>query len=315
MKIPTLIGIALIIALIGSLGYWLLYGGNIIEQSNFKVSDLQTLNISNNTATVVWQTNLPVLGHVLYGESENLNLKSSDNRDIKNPAPRFTHFVTLKNLKPNTRYFYKIVNNSQSYPEKSLEFTTANLRDPDELNFSFIKPVKGTILNTNLNPIDESLIFFSIPGAQDLATFSSTAGNFIMPLKLVLDKDLKKVYNIPDGTPASITVKKQGLESKVQIIISDSTVNLPPVTIGTSLDLSKYAKPSISTILIRSKRQTSFDFNGDGKINSLDLAILREKAAKRNLPRPDDLERFDITSDGAITQEDVDVFSKSLVRN
>lgn len=314
MKIPTLIGIALIIALIGSMGYWFLYKGNTIEQANFEVSDLQTLNISNNTATVVWQTNLPALGQVLYGESENLNLKSSDNRDIKNPVPRFTHFVTLKNLKPNTKYFYQIINSSGSYPP-TLEFTTSNLEDSDNLSFSFLKPVKGTILNTSLNPIDESLIFFSIPGAQNLATFSSTAGNFIMPLKIVLDKDLKKVFNISSGTSAIMTVKKKNLESKVALIISDKTVNLPPITIGTSLDLSKYAKPPISTILIRSKRQTNFDFNRDGKINSLDLAILREKTTTRNLPEPEDLERFDITSDGAITQEDVDVFSRSLVKN
>lgn len=315
MKIPTLIGIALIIALIGSLGYWFLYMGNTIEQGNFEVSDLQTLNISNNTATVVWQTNLPAIGQVLYGESENLNLKSSDNRDIKNPVPRFTHFVTLKNLKPNTRYFYQTINSSGSYPPTLLEFTTSSLEGFDDLSFSFLKPVKGTILNTNLNPIDESLVFLSIPGAQDLATFSSTAGNFIMPLKLVLDKNLKKVFNISSGTSAIMTVKKKNLESKVAVIISDKTVNLPPITIGTSLDLSKYAKPPISTILVGSKRQTNFDFNGDGKINSLDLAILREKATTRNLPEPEDLERFDITSDGVITQEDVDVFSKSLVKN
>lgn len=315
MKIPTLIGIALIIAFISLSAYWFFYTSKSAETAGFEITNLQALNISNNTATIVWQTSSPSQGQVIYGESGNLDLRASDNRDIKKISARVTHFVTLKNLKPNTRYFFKIENNSSAYPETPMEFTTSNLDVDDNLNFSFIKPIKGTILNTNLNPVDESLIFISIPGAQDLATFSSTAGNFIMPLKLVLDKELKQIYNIPNGSSAEMIVKKQELESKVKIIISDSTVNLPPVTIGTSLDLSKYIAPPITVISIGSNRQTNFDFNGDGKINSLDLAILRGKASSRNSSGKEDIQKFDITSDGIINQDDVEVFSRSLVKN
>lgn len=246
MKIPTLVGLALILALIGSLVFWFFNSEKTQNKSNVETRDLQVVNISDTMVTIVWQTNLPTIGEVHFGESENLNYKSKDNRDLKKPNERFTHFVTLKNLKPYTRYFYRIINNSRSYPaypEKTLEFTTANINNPDDLNFSFLKPIKGTVLNTNLNPIDESLIYLNIPGAQNLATFSSTAGNFILPLKLVLSEDFSQVFNIPPDTQATLTIKKGGLESKINLSISASTVNLPPVSIGSNLDLSSYIKP------------------------------------------------------------------------
>lgn len=315
MKIPTLIGIALIIALIGSLGFWFFSREKTKNEPGFEISDLQVANIADNTATVIWQTSLPSIGQVLYGQSDNLNLKSPDNRDSKQPGARITHFVTLKNLKPDTDYFYKIMNNSSNYPEKTLKFKTADINNVDELNFSFLRPLKGTILNTDLNPIEESLIFLEINGAQNLATFSSTAGNFILPLKLVLSKDLNQIFNVPQNTSATLTVKKGRLESRVKLAISDSTVRLPPITIGANLDLSNYTQPPIATISIGQSRKGTFDFNTDGTINSLDLAILRGKVGSRSLLRPEDQVKFDINSDGIVDQEDINLFSKSLVTN
>lgn len=315
MKIPTLIGMALIFALVGSLVFWFFSRGDIQNKSNFEISDLQIVNITDTTVTIVWQTNAPAIGEVHFGEFENLNQKSKDNRDLKKLTERLTHFVTIKNLKPDTRYFYKITNNSLSYPDKTLEFKTANINSPYDLNFSFPKPLKGTILNTNLNPIDESLIYLKIPGAQNLATFSSTAGNFILPLKLVLSEDLNQFFNIPSDTQATLIIKKGKLESKVKLFISESTVNLPPIPIGSNLDLSSYVKPPFTTISIRQTKIGSFDFNSDGIINSLDLAILRGKVGSKTLLSPEDQIKFDINSDGVADEEDIDVFSRSLTGN
>lgn len=312
MKIPTLIGIALIIALLGSLGFWFLSGTDNGDAPSFIVSDLQTVNISDTAATVVWQTNLPSIGEVRYGELGNLNQKSIDNRDLKNPTEKYTHFVTLKNLKPNTQYYYKITNNSAVYSEKTQQFQTANIEKPDDLNFSFVRPLKGTILNTTLNPIDESLIFLEIPGAQSLATFSSTAGNFIMPLKLVLNSDLSQVFNIPQDTAATLTVRKGMLKSTVKLLISQATVNLPQITLGSDLDLSGFIQEPPKAITIGVGGQVNLDFNADGRINSLDLAILRGKAGSGSLLNTQDQAKFDINSDGIVDQEDVSIFSRSL---
>ena len=312
MKIPTLIGIALIIALIGSLGLWFLNRQKISSEVSFNIADLEVVNITNTTATVIWQTSVNTQGEVVFGESENLNNNASDVRDLEKAQERIVHFVNLKDLKPDTKYFFKVQNNSALYPEKPQEFKTASVKAIGELDFSFLKPIKGTILNTDLNPVDESLIFVEIPNAQKLATFSSTSGNFILPLKQVLNENLAQVASIAQDTPAILIVKKSSLESKVKLLISDETVNLPPITLGTNLDLTNYSQSPISTISIGQHQKVNLDFNNDGKINSLDLAILRGKADSKRVLSLEEQSQFDITSDGVINQEDIDEFSKAL---
>lgn len=316
MKIPTLLGITLIIAIIGSLVYWFFYRQTIPLGQQIQVKELQAVNISDTSTTLVWQTNTPAFGEVNYGQTQKLGLKASDNRNRFDPKPRLTHFVTITNLKPDTQYFYKISSDSYFYPEKAAAFKTAPAIDPsNDLEFSFIKPLKGTILNTNLNPIDESLIFIKIPGAQNLATFSSTSGNFILPLKLVLSEDLSQVFFIPEGTPAKLSIKKGDLTSEVKILISDKTINLPPIPIGNNLDLENFQPQSITKISFGERTQIKLDFNNDSKINSLDLAMLRAQINSRGTPSTENLNRYDVNPDGILDQKDIDAFSKTLQVN
>ncbi len=315
MRIPTLVGIAIILSLIGSLFYWFFIKEKPQPLVNIEVSDMETVNITDTTATVVWQTNLPVVGTVNYGQSENLGQSASDNRDLSAAKEKFTHFVTIKNLTPNTKYYYKLLNAGVSPPEQAAEFTTANIPPQEDLDFSFIKPLKGTVLNTTLNPIDEALIFLEIEGAQKLATFSSTSGNFVMPLKLVLNTELNKIFHVPDNTPATLLFKKGKIQSRVKVLISDSNVNLPPVTIGSNLDLSKYKHNEILPIIIGAQPTGGLDYNRDGTVNSLDLAILRSKAGASSSLTAEERATYDLNSDGLVDRKDVSQFSTTILNS
>ncbi len=316
MKIPTLLGITLIIAITGSSLYWFFYRQTPIGSPKIQVSELEVVNIFDTSATVIWQTKIPALGEVSYGQSDLLGKKVPDNRNRFDPKPRLTHFVTITNLKPDTQYFYKVGSDSNFYPEKAMAFKTAPAIDPsNDLEFSFIKPLKGTILSTNLNPIDESLVLLKIPGAQNLATFSSTAGNFILPLKLVLSEDLSQVFFIPEGSRSSLIIKKGDLSSSVKILISENAVNLPPVPIGNNLDLENYKPQQITKISFGENVPIRLDFNNDQKINSLDLATLRSQVNSKNIPDTENLNKFDVNADGVLDQKDINAFSKTLQIN
>jgi hypothetical protein len=314
MKIPTLIGIALLITLIVSLGLYFYYKKQATV-INFQITNLEVVNITNTSATIIWQSSSPSAGQVIYSEFEPLNGQAVDTRDRGQLKERLIHFVTLNNLKPGTKYIYKVKNNSEVM-QKSLDFKTANIPDFSEgdLNFSFIKPLKGTVLNANLNPIDESLIFLKIPGAQKLATFSSTAGNFILPLKTVLSQDLSKFFIIAPNTAADLNIVSGKMTSDIKILISENTANLPPIPIGSNLDLSNFKPQPITKIIFNAAPVTGIDFNGDGKVNSLDLAMLRETAKPGGL-RGTAQSKFDINGDGTVDQKDVDEFSKMLTEN
>lgn len=318
MKIPTLLGIALIITLIALSGMYYYYIPRNPPGVNMQITDLKSVNISDTSAVIVWQTSSPTHGQVIYSSQfQQLSETASDARDRVQIQPRQVHFVTINKLKPNTRYNYKIKNDGSTFPQTALEFKTANFEIPsgDDLTFSFIKPVKGTILNTNLNPISESLIFLKIPGASDLATFSSTAGNFVMPLRTVLNTGLDKLFIIPPGTAADLTIVKGALKSSIKIVLDEDTVNLPPVPIGSNLDLTHFQIQPLSKITFNNPPPSGSDFNGDSKVNSLDLAMLREAAKPGSLIGTDTRSKFDINGDGLVDQKDIEEFSRILTGN
>lgn len=318
MKIPTLLGLTILIAVItsGFVYYFYLRPGSQ-ETMTAQISDLQIVNIFNNSATVVWQTSEPTIGKVLYSKTEALEMEASDNRDRSQSTPRLVHFVTINFLEPNTVYKFKVKNNDSTSLDFG-EFKTAGVQESEDEGpvFSFIKPLKGTVLNTNLNPIDESLIFLNIPGAEPLATFSSTAGNFILPLKTVLTKNLDEVLMIESGTSAEVVIVKGLVKSNIKVRISEDSMTLPPVAIGTNLDLENFEKEPMTTISFGDTvAQINYDFNNDSRINSLDLAILRGAASSRGAASAENTKKFDLNFDGIIDQADIDVFSRRLIGN
>lgn len=316
MKIPTLLGLTILIALIASSGVYYFYlRPKASESIQVQVNDLQVVNVFNDAVTVVWQTNEPTIGKVLYGKAEPLENQASDNRDRTQGVGRLVHFVTINSLEPNTSYKFRVMNNETVSPEVG-EFKTAGAREDEEIIFSFNKPLKGTVLNTNLNPIDESLVFLNISGAQPLATFSSTAGNFILPLKTVLNKELDELMVIESGTSAEVLIVKGQVRSNLKLRLNEENNTLPPVSIGTNLDLTNYKKEPLSTInFSEALTSINYDFNNDSRINSLDLAILRGAVSARTATDPDNIKKFDLNFDGIINQADIDTFSKRLTGN
>lgn len=314
MKIPTVLGFATIITLMALGGLYYYYSPKEETSANYGVADIKVVNITSNSATVVWQTNMPSVGGVFYNDSEQLSQKAADSRDRGLKRARMVHFANLSNLKPGTKYLYKVTNDEVAFPDQALGFETAKfeLKQEDEITYSFLKPLKGTVLNTNLNPVDESLVFLEIPGAQSLGTFSSTAGNFVLPLKTVLSTNLDKLFLIPEDTQAALTVLKGSLRSEVKVTISDNKVNLPPIPVGSNLDLTNFEPQPFNKITFSTIPTIGSDFNGDQIINSLDLAILREAAGEANSGSVNTQSNFDINKDGIVDQDDVNEFAKSL---
>lgn len=313
MKIPTLIGIAAIIALIALSGLYYYYAPPSPPPANFSVSEVRAINITGNSATIVWESNIPSVGEVLFDKAGTFSQRAGDVRDRGLSKERMVHFVNLSGLTPGTKYSYRI-KNDEVVNSEILEFQTGTFveKNEGELTYSFIKPLKGTILNTNLNPISESLVFLEIPGASSLGTFSSTSGNFILPLKTVLNTELDKLFIIPEDTTAKLVIIKGTLRSEVKIKLSEDKVNLPPITIGSNLDLTSFEVQPFTKITFSTVSSFGNDFNGDQRVNSLDLALLKEAAGSAGSGSVNTQSNFDINKDGVVDQDDVNEFAKSL---
>ena len=75
--------------------------------------------LGEDRVTLRWQTRKPMLTRFAYGiDPSALNFRGSD--EVK----REEHSVTLRSLKPETRYFYR-VERAEGFPEETFWFDTA----------------------------------------------------------------------------------------------------------------------------------------------------------------------------------------------
>lgn len=265
---------------------------------------IQTVNISDSSATITWQTEIPTIGLISYGSSQNLSESSGDDRDKNNKEIRLTHFVTIKNLKPNTNYYYKIKTAGSLYPNQSLGFKTATSPQQE----TALAPIRGMIvIDGSLTPVDEALIFLKIPGAADLASFSTTAGNFIIPLKNLYQPNLMDFFIPKPGIEATLVIARANLESSVKIILPLYNQPLPPIILGENKDLRQALATSLAQTAALSAKLIKYDLNNDGQLNALDVSIVIDNFGKKQK-----IERADLNNDWIVDQKDLDLLKKAL---
>ncbi len=86
------------------------------------VRDLRVSNLRDTSVTLSWMTDEPTTGYVLYGESPELGQVAVDGRGAQLSAE--THYVTLTKLKPETRYYFKVVSGAESDRHRTPRFQT-----------------------------------------------------------------------------------------------------------------------------------------------------------------------------------------------
>jgi predicted phosphodiesterase len=85
--------------------------------------------VTPDSIIVVWETDLPVEGSVVYGETDAYGLRQDD------PTAAKKHAVTLSGLKPYTTYFYRI--ETQNAP-LSQGYSLRTAAGPDQAAFNFV---------------------------------------------------------------------------------------------------------------------------------------------------------------------------------
>ncbi len=302
MRIPTILGLVLLLIAL-SLGIFIhIYNDTQLKKAKAITAPqkITVTNITENSASISWETNNPATGQVAWGETDSLGELARDDRDLSSPSPHNIHFITLKKLKDNTRYFYKVRSGLYFFPETSLQFKTAKKLAQNQNSQTLQNPIIGKVLSKDFQPIDETLIYLEFPGSQALATFTSIAGNFLLPLSNIRTKSLADPLSIPPKSQATLKVIKSDAASEAKILLPMQNQILPPIVLGQNIDLTEIkASPSAQL--------KKYDLNGDGVVNSLDLSILFQ-----NLGSTPKLKAADLNGDGVVDQKDVDLLKSAV---
>jgi len=195
---------------------------------------LEITNLNPNQATVVWETEGKTTGYILYGEnSQKLTLIALDERDTANNKNKFSfHYVNLKNLSPQKKYFFVIMSDNQvikKYENEPFSFYTPG----DKLQNKTPTLIYGKVFKETNVSLANAIVFLNLKDYYSLSSFTKETGEFLIPLSVVYSlKDLKpKLPSVEEKVLIEI-ISEEGLKTKVEGKISQLSPIPQPLFIG-----------------------------------------------------------------------------------
>jgi len=294
-RIPTILGLGVIVFGIVAGVFLAVKEQTFISSAypNVNAQNITLSNISDNSVTISWQTQTPVVSFITFGQKDPSEVTALDDRDL-NPTPsgpkaHLLHYVTIKNLFPKTTYQYKIISGKVSSEISKFE-TAAPLPTQNGL-----RPVIGSVLEED-KPLDEGVVYLSLSDATTQSAPVKTAGNFLIPLSQIRKSDLSGSLPLSKDTTLKLTVLSPKGEASALFKLGDSNNGLPPIRLGENLDLTT-----------KNMDLDKYDLNEDGKINAADNAVILLNFG----PNPEN-KRADLNGDNVVDQKDLSLISKQI---
>lgn len=201
-KFPTLIGL-IILVLGAAVGVYLVTNTTILRpQASLETSpkDIRVSNITDNSFTVSWTTDAKTFGSIDWGTTANLGQSQADGTELNE-----IHSVTIKDLSPETIYFYKINSAGANFDNAGIPWSVTTLSPPSQSSTTEV--ISGTVIDNNGNPASNVLVYINSDGANTLSAITSQSGSFLIPLgqTTFLADNLLQVFaqGGPSGTSSS----------------------------------------------------------------------------------------------------------------
>lgn len=192
-------------------------------------------NVTDQSLTISWTTPKPCFGFVFYSSKKipfalltripfltslmishfyfpYPKIAADDHLDFDN-----THHVTLKNLKPETAYYYRISTGLHLYryylEEDKKQILPSIKTGPVLEELSVPEPVYGqVVLEKDLEtPVKNAIVYFKTFESNLLSTLTSDYGNYILDLSNLRTKDFKNQVILDQDRPINLEVEAKPL--------------------------------------------------------------------------------------------------------
>lgn len=193
----------------------------------------EIVNVTPRQIGVFWETDEPDEGWIMYGEkASSLEQIALDERDIKGEkAKRRYHYALLKNLQPDTQYFYKIVSNNELISQEgddSFEAMTLN----ENAAMTSLSPIYGKVIQTNGQPAKSALTMLIVGNAYPLVTMTGNTGEWLIPLQYLANKQTGGSVPVNDEALITLQLFDDENRSMVRSTIDRSRPIPQPITLG-----------------------------------------------------------------------------------
>ena len=304
LTIPTILGILVIIG--GLVGGVVLLNKplrNLVGASPEETpNEVKITNISDTSFVVSWTTAKSTSGYVQYTGG----LVVSDDRDQERGeiGNYFTHLVTIKALKPESGYSFKIGSGKSLYDNsgKSYQITTASaVSQVPAADVAY-----GQVVTASGDPIEGAIVYLSLPGAVTQAVLTKSSGSWVIPMAVARSADLTgyAAYD-REKEKIEITVQAGALGTSV---INTTTGTARPVA-NITLGENRSGETPVPTPVAGSKFSSGSLATDTGET----LIILTPKSGEKvNSQKPEIIGKAPAGSKVIIKVESSQLFTETL---
>ena len=233
IKIPTYIGFLLL---------FLVLGITIILLRNNSLTSIKAIpssapaivritNITDSTFTVSYTTSASTSGSLSYGETQEVGTTTKDDKDENSTAiPHQAHYFTVKNVKSNTTYYFKLLSGNTAYDNNGEPY---KLQTAPTISSNSIpeKIIAGKILLPDGSFPKEAIAYAQVGTSQLLSVPVMQNGTYKFVLKNLRTQNLQDYKSISDTDIINITVVGDGRQATATVRAKDAQ-NVPPITLS-----------------------------------------------------------------------------------
>jgi len=227
VKVPTPILVVVLILMIFILSRFFQTSSLPSRATKKSVRQIKIVNLLSNQVGVYWQTDVKEKGWLIFGEKEaDLNHTFSDDRDTSEKKSQYlNHYVLMKDLQPEKKYYFKIISQDQVVSQadgKAFWFQTpANINQT-----TILKPAYGKVISSNGLPLINAAVILTFKNNYSLFALTKLTGEWLIPLNNVVDTQSGKIRPIEKSESGLIEViSEDGLKTNVET----SADNLGPL--------------------------------------------------------------------------------------
>ncbi|MDO8551531.1 MAG: fibronectin type III domain-containing protein [bacterium] len=242
-RIPTLIGAFLLLGgLVG--GVLLVQRGPLLflkAAPEITPSEVKITNVADSSFAISWLTQKEVNGTVRIGESSSLNQTFNDDRDQATGQSNLysTHHITVKNLKPTTKYYFKIGSEGRLFDNSGhpYELTTA-VKPSDPLPASDI--ASGTIVTSDGKRAAGAIVYLSMVNMTPQSAIAGNDGRWAMSLSTALSTALTNFAQYDKAAQVEEIFVQGGQGGTATAVTTTSNDNpVPDIVLGKTYDFRK----------------------------------------------------------------------------
>ncbi len=245
-------------------------------------------NISDNSFTVSWITKQPSYGFISYGQTESLGSIVTDERDLAERKQRLTHYVVLKNLLPETTYYFKVGSGSETFTQDNGKFFNQKTALTPDSTPPIPDFVFGTVKKNDQEKATDAIIYLAVGKGTLLSTYTKKDGNWLITLNNSRTTDLNNYLTINPEDQIDLFVEGGDLG-----IASTKT------TVKNSQDLE----------IITLDQTKSSDTTKSGVSKRIDISVLKENFGKTGVG----FEGGDLNNDGVVNANDFAFFFRNQI--